>query len=487
MNRASSNLAVLAVLFALAAPAQSQGWSVQSLTQARRVPAPVSVGDRVFFAGGDVAGTMSAAIDVYDDATGTWSTDSLPVARAWIGAAALGPVAFFAGGLLNNSSETGKVDVFDTLTTSWSTAILSQARFGIGATAVGSKLIFAGGITGGMTNPVASNVVDIYDSTLGPPTFSGAWSTTTLSKARGLVAAVTVGDLAIFAGGGNPAGPLSDVDIYDASTGLWSVASLSLARVVGPMGTATIGDRAYFVGGEILGPAMSDRVDVYDASTGLWSTDSISAARAGVGVVALGNTLICAGGLGTGYVPMAVVDILDVGTGQWSLGGPLSAARTDLARATVGGKALFAGGSSGFGSPHADVDFYEPVGSTECLALSNSSGCAATIAAIGSASLAANDLVLTTTCVPNQVFLYLHGTTQLQLPFGDGFRCVGGGVKRIAPAALAAGGVAQRAVDLPTAGITIPGVRRFQCWFRDPAAGGAGFNTSNALVVEFVP
>lgn len=27
----------------------------------------------------------------------------------------------------------------------------------------------------------------------------------------------------------------------------------------------------------------------------------------------------------------------------------------------------------------------------------------------------------------------------------------------------------------------------FQCWYRDPAAGGAAFNTSNGLEVLFLP
>jgi hypothetical protein len=33
----------------------------------------------------------------------------------------------------------------------------------------------------------------------------------------------------------------------------------------------------------------------------------------------------------------------------------------------------------------------------------------------------------------------------------------------------------------------MPGTHRFQCWFRDPAAGGASFDLSNGLEVTFVP
>jgi len=41
-------------------------------------------------------------------------------------------------------------------------------------------------------------------------------------------------------------------------------------------------------------------------------------------------------------------------------------------------------------------------------------------------------------------------------------------------------------VDLSAFGIT-PGVLSFQCWFRDPDAGGANFNLSRALEVVFAP
>ena len=71
--------------------------------------------------------------------------------------------------------------------------------------------------------------------------------------------------------------------------------------------------------------------------------------------------------------------------------------------ATVAGRALFAGGMWE-PLPNSQVtdrvEVYEPVGINYCVATPNSSGCAATISASGSASLAANNLALTTVCVP---------------------------------------------------------------------------------------
>ena len=49
------------------------------------------------------AGNASNAVDLYNSATGTWSTAQLSVARGYLAAASVGNVALFAGGV-NNSA-----------------------------------------------------------------------------------------------------------------------------------------------------------------------------------------------------------------------------------------------------------------------------------------------------------------------------------------------------------------------------------------------
>ena len=44
------------------------------------------------------AGGASSAVDLYNSATGTWSTAQLSVARGGLSAASVGNVALFAGG-----------------------------------------------------------------------------------------------------------------------------------------------------------------------------------------------------------------------------------------------------------------------------------------------------------------------------------------------------------------------------------------------------
>ncbi|MCB9915998.1 MAG: hypothetical protein H6828_12785 [Planctomycetes bacterium] len=134
---------------------------------------------------------------------------------------------------------------------------------------------------------------------------------------------------------------------------------------------------------------------------------------------------------------------------------------------------------------------------TYCVAAANSAGPGgAQIGIFGSTSFAANDLILTCTGLPSgQPGIFFYGPNQVQLPFGDGFRCVGGTLFRLYPPVSGdLFGNAARPVDyaLPPmdagGGMIQPGVTfNFQFWYRDPAFGGAGFNLSNAQTLVFTP
>lgn len=121
-----------------------------------------------------------------------------------------------------------------------------------------------------------------------------------------------------------------------------------------------------------------------------------------------------------------------------------------------------------------------------CSFAPNSTGGSARIYALGSPKIAANNLTLRATPVPNEFYLFLYGSGTTQTPFGNGYLCVTGTITRLPPAQQASGQMAQLELDLPALGIT-PGELQFQCWFRDPSAGGAKFNTSEAMSVFFVP
>jgi len=133
------------------------------------------------------------------------------------------------------------------------------------------------------------------------------------------------------------------------------------------------------------------------------------------------------------------------------------------------------------------------VGTSYCTAAPNSTGVGAPLCASGSSSVADNDLVLTCTSMPvNMPGLFFYGPNQISIPFGNGFRCVGGGIYRLGVRFSGAAGIASLAVDNTSppapAGQISPGqVWAFQCWYRDPAAGGAEFNLSDGQWILFTP
>ena len=94
-------------------------------------------------------------------------------------------------------------------------------------------------------------------------------------------------------------------------------------------------------------------------------------------------------------------------------------------------------------------------------------------------------------CPPNSMGLMFFGLNAIQVPFGNGFRCVSGTVIRMTPIQVNSFGDAVQPIDLahlPQGQQFVPGdLRRFQFWYRNPAGGGAGFNLSDALSVTFCP
>jgi predicted outer membrane repeat protein len=130
-----------------------------------------------------------------------------------------------------------------------------------------------------------------------------------------------------------------------------------------------------------------------------------------------------------------------------------------------------------------------------CSALPNSTGASAAIGWSGSTSLFANSFTLLASGAPPlKSGLFFYGATQVNLPWGDGIRCVGGSLQRLAVLQTDASGSASFPLDftLPPASsgphAILPGSSwNFQFLFRDPAGGPAGWNTTDALAASFCP
>jgi len=128
-----------------------------------------------------------------------------------------------------------------------------------------------------------------------------------------------------------------------------------------------------------------------------------------------------------------------------------------------------------------------------CTSLPNSAGAGAAITWVDDPSFTSNAFQLGANGAPaNKVGLFFFGPSQVSAVFGDGLRCVGGQLVRLAPLQTGPFGFASQPLDLNappfTSGpgqISVGSQMNFQFWYRDPGFGGAGFNTSDAVSVTF--
>ena len=124
--------------------------------------------------------------------------------------------------------------------------------------------------------------------------------------------------------------------------------------------------------------------------------------------------------------------------------------------------------------------------SSFCTPTATSQGEPAHLFLTGPAQVDATGLELLARPVPNQAGLVFFGDTAVSLPFGNGLRCVGGTIQRLM---LTEGESHELRVPFAPLAEGIPAgqTRYLQAWFRDPAAGGAGYNLSDAIEINFRP
>ncbi|MFT7668749.1 MAG: hypothetical protein ACI8X5_001448 [Planctomycetota bacterium] len=150
-----------------------------------------------------------------------------------------------------------------------------------------------------------------------------------------------------------------------------------------------------------------------------------------------------------------------------------------------------------WGTRIAKFEFAEqcPDPSNYCLTSANSVGSGALLSFNGSSSLTLNSLQLNVQGLPvSTPGLFYYGPNQTAAFFGDGLRCVGGSITRLSPLQGDVLGTVSLLLDLNSApfdsgsGEAIEGsTMNFQYWYRDPNAGGAGFNLTDGLSVTFCP
>jgi hypothetical protein len=135
---------------------------------------------------------------------------------------------------------------------------------------------------------------------------------------------------------------------------------------------------------------------------------------------------------------------------------------------------------------------------------SSGHGCASSVSAVGAqltsqgtASLAADTVVLNGSDMPSSSALYFQGTAKTNggagAVFGDGLRCAGGSVVRLGTTTNVAGASHYPNPGNPSVSVkgnvTSPGLREYQVWYRNAAAfcTPSTFNLSNGIEVTWTP
>jgi hypothetical protein len=130
---------------------------------------------------------------------------------------------------------------------------------------------------------------------------------------------------------------------------------------------------------------------------------------------------------------------------------------------------------------------------TYCQANPNSQGHVAEIGYSGSLVLTVHSFTLGVagqTIHPASFGMFTYGTQQYNVPFGNGYLCISPfapGIFRMPVQALTQPTIqlAMEDAENQFAMFTPGSSWNFQFWYRDPQAGGARFNLSNALHVDF--
>ncbi|PJJ79375.1 Kelch repeat-containing protein [Mucilaginibacter auburnensis] len=268
-----------------------------NLPSAKSYLASAGLDTKLFFVGTNADG-MGSTIDMYDTVAKAWTTEPMPIPRVKLAAAAAGNKVIFGGGDAANGSSDA-LDIYDTNAKTWNhTGKLSQGRYHLAAAAAGNKIIFAGG-----DNDNAGYVatVDIYNTT------NNTWETPTTLKGgvRRKFNGASTGNFIMFAGGEDGTANIAskNVDIYDVSTGAWTLSTMPKATY-GFTGIGAADKIVFAKGGGINGesPIIGNA-----STTPVWS--NFTPPHSYYVTASAGNFMIFAG--------TKTVDIYNAVTGTW--------------------------------------------------------------------------------------------------------------------------------------------------------------------------
>jgi hypothetical protein len=232
----------------------------------------------------------------------------------------------------------------------------------------------------------------------------GQWTYSNLSQPKNWMGAVTLGNKAYFAGGETDQGVTSMVEIYDVGTGTWDTTiHLSVAR--SNISAVACDSMVFFAGGILENWQTVSNVDIWDTRTRQWSVKQLSIPRFQLSAVSKGHKVLFAGGILTNLTGYNRVDIYDTQTGTWSTAS-LSMERGSMASAIVGDLAIFAGGLLPGGAVTNRVDIYNFTTNTWSTTTLSQARCLARATTVGNKVLIAGGMTANFAVPSDRVDIY---------------------------------------------------------------------------------
>ncbi|HET7842359.1 MAG TPA: kelch repeat-containing protein [Terriglobia bacterium] len=279
---------------------------------------------------------------------GIWTTRApLPTARLGASAATVNGKIYVVGGAGTSGtcgSRVGTLEVYDPATGSWSTrAPMPTPRDSTAAVAVGERLYVIGGdnICLGMLS-----TVEVYDP------ITDTWTTKAPmpTPRSGLAAAVVDGIVYAIGGVNFTSGWLATVEAYNPVSNNWSVRAL-MPTARGGLGVEVVDGVIYAVGG-VNATTQLTSVEAYDPKTDSWSAKTpMPTPRCCSAVGLVRGILYVAGGVavsgaGPGDNSVRTVESYNPALNAWSSAPPMPTDRSSPASAVAQDTLFVMGGVS---------------------------------------------------------------------------------------------------------------------------------------------
>lgn len=321
---------------------------------------------------GSSSNDATAAVNLYDPATGHWSAATQMLQpRAYPMVARLADGSVLVAGGSRNGQPLDTAERYNPSNGTWVAAgrlNLPRTQGNLILLQDGRALATGGGIEGSPSWSSTASV-ELFDPSKGAWTIGPPMS---VSRARHTATLLPGGDVLVAGGASTFHGEVGSVtasaEIYSPRTNSWRAAApMSIPRYVHQ--AALLANGRVLVAGGWSATSNADAskasVEIYDPLANRWATaGSLVAARAEfVMVRLLDDRLLAVAGVGRSYRLMDSAEIYDPAIGTWQSTGKLAEAKMWPAAVVLAdGRVLLAGGATDVGAYHRTVlsEMYAP-------------------------------------------------------------------------------------------------------------------------------